>query len=59
MPETFIGTPLGLLISDKIIISPPLYNKAALLIYNDGRIDIRKVNSKNGITISKGKEIAN
>ncbi len=54
LPESLIGTPLGLLISDKKIVSPPLYNKAALLIFNDGKIDIRKVNSKNGITISKG-----
>jgi hypothetical protein len=55
LPESYIGSPLGLLVSDKRIISPPLYNKAALLIYNNGKLDIRKVNSKKGITISKGK----
>ncbi len=55
LPESYIGSPLGLLVSDKKIISPPLYNKAALLIQNNGKLDIRKVNSKKGISISRGK----
>ncbi len=55
LPESYIGSPLGLLVSDKKIISPPLYNKAALLIFSTGKIDIRKVNSNNGIIISRRK----
>jgi len=55
LPESYIGSPLGLLVSDNRIDSPPLYNKAALLIYSNGKLEIRKVNSKNGITVSRGK----
>lgn len=55
LPESYIGSPLGLLISDRKIVSPPLYNKAALLIYDSGKLDIKKVNSNNGISVSRGK----
>ncbi len=54
LPEYYIGSPLGLLISERKIISTPLYNKAALLIYQDGKLDIKRVTSANGITISEG-----
>lgn len=54
LPESYIGTPLGLLVSDKKIVCPPLYNKAALLIFSDGKLNITKVNSKNGITVTRG-----
>jgi hypothetical protein len=54
LPESYIGSPLGLIISDKKMISPPLFNKAALLIYNDGKIDIKRVNVKNGIFVRIG-----
>ncbi len=54
LPESYIGTPLGLLVTDKKIICPPLYNKAALLIFSDGKLNIRKVNSGNGITVTRG-----
>jgi len=54
LPESYIGSPLGLLISERKIISTPLYNKAALLIYQDGKLDIKRVTSANGITISEG-----
>jgi hypothetical protein len=55
LPESYIGSPLGLLVSDKKIISPPLYNKAALLIFKNGKLDIRKVSSNKGITVSRRK----
>ncbi|UCH14817.1 MAG: phosphodiester glycosidase family protein, partial [Bacteroidales bacterium] len=59
LPESYIGSPLGLLVSDKKIVSPPLYNKAALLIYDNGKIDIKKANSNNGISVSRGKTRVN
>jgi len=52
LPESYIGSPLGLLISENKVISAPLFNKAALLISRDGKLDIRRVNSSGGIIIS-------
>ena len=54
IPETYIGSPLGLLISDGTIICPPLFNKPALLIRDDGSVDIRRVSCARGIHIVIG-----
>ena len=54
LPETYIGSPLGLLIMDSKVFCPPLFNKPAFIIYKDGKVDIRKVNCKAGFII-KGK----
>ncbi len=51
LPESYIGSPLGLLISDKKIISTPLFNKPAILFYENGKIEIKRVNVKQGIKI--------
>jgi hypothetical protein len=51
LPETYIGSPLGLLIMNGQVACPPLFNKPAFIIYKDGKVDIRKVNSKTGIKI--------
>ena len=51
LPESYIGSPLGLIIAENSIICPPLFNKSALLIYKDGKIDIKRVHSGNGIKI--------
>ena len=55
LPDSYIGTPLGLLVSDKKVVSPPLYNKVAFMVNINGKPDIRRVNSKKGITVSRGK----
>jgi glycosyltransferase involved in cell wall biosynthesis len=55
LPETYIGSPLGLLIMNNKVFCPPLFNKPAFIIYKNGDVDIRKVNSKAGFII-KGKE---
>ena len=52
LPETYIGSPLGMLISDGKMLSPPLFNKPALLIHRDGTISIRRVNCKEGLHIA-------
>jgi len=58
LPESYIGSPLGLLISNKKIICPPLFNKPAFLIYPDGKIDIKLVSSREGFTVStEGKKL--
>lgn len=51
LPESYIGSPLGLLISNGKCLSTPLFNKPALLIYQSGKLDIERVNCKNGIRI--------
>lgn len=58
LPETYIGSPLGLLIMDKKVFCPPLFNKPAFIIYENGNVDIRKVNSKAGFKIiGKGNDL--
>jgi len=51
LPETYIGSPLGLLILNGQVKCPPLFNKPAFIIYKDGKIDIKKVNCKAGLKV--------
>ena len=53
LPETYIGSPLGLLIMNNKVFCPPLFNKPAFIIYKNGDVDIRKVNSKAGFIIKE------
>lgn len=52
LPETYIGSPLGMIISDGRVLSVPLFNKAAMLIYPDGKIRIDRVNISAGFSAS-------
>lgn len=52
LPESFVGCPQGLLISDGRLINPPLFNKPALLLDSGGNIRIENVSTKGGIRIS-------
>jgi hypothetical protein len=54
LPESYIGSPLGLIISSGQVICPPLFNKPAFLVYPDGRLDIRRVSCSQGIFVSDG-----
>lgn len=54
IPESYIGSPLGMIISDGKMLCPPLFNKAALLIYDEGRFEIKRVNSSKGFVIKMG-----
>jgi len=54
LPETYIGSPLGLIISDGEILCPPLFNKPALLVGNDGSLSIRRVNVRSDMRVSGG-----
>jgi len=57
LPETYIGSPLGLIISEGRMISAPLFNKPALLVNRNGSMDIRRVHCREGIGIkSEGQE---
>ena len=58
LAETYIGSPLGLLIAGGIMTSAPLFNKAALLVYKDGSMDIQRVNCSKGLRLKwRGHEI--
>ncbi len=54
LPESYIGSPLGLLITDGQVVCPPLFNKAALLIDNKGGMSVRKVCSNTGMLVKFG-----
>lgn len=54
LPESYIGSPLGLLVTEGTCLCPPLFNKAALLIDKAGRADIQRVNCSAGITLKMG-----
>jgi len=51
----YIGSPLGLVISNSDILSVPLYNKPAILFYQDGSVSIEQVRFNTGVEISVGK----
>ncbi len=51
LPEGYIGTPLGLLVCHGEVISPPLFNRPAMLVYDDGHLDIRRVSCLEGFTL--------
>ncbi len=51
IPENYEGSILGFVFADGFTNNPPLHNKAALMIDNDGKISIERVNINNGIRI--------
>lgn len=51
LPEKYIGSPLGLLIEDGKIISPPLFNKPALVFAKGGQVLIRDANLQQGFRV--------
>jgi hypothetical protein len=53
LPESYIGSPLGLLITDGKVLSAPLFNKPALVFTSKG-VDIFRVNCSKGICVSRG-----
>jgi exopolysaccharide biosynthesis protein len=54
IPERFIGSPLGLIISNGKVLSPPLYSKPAFLVNSNGRLEIKRVKCSKGLIITNG-----
>jgi hypothetical protein len=52
LPESYIGSPLGLIISDGEVVCPPLFNKPALMVGKDDSLTIRRVNVRSGFRVS-------
>ena len=59
LPETYIGSPLGLLIMNGEVKCPPLFNKPSFIIYKDGKVDIKLLNIENGFCISDKEKTLN
>jgi glycosyltransferase involved in cell wall biosynthesis len=51
LPESYIGSPLGLIISNGKLLSPPLFNKPAFLVGEDRKLSIRRVSCERGLTL--------
>lgn len=51
IPEIFVGSPLGLIISHGKVLSAPLFNKPAFVVMPDGLLRIERVNCSQGISI--------
>jgi len=51
LPEPYIGTPLGLIVSDGRVLCPPLYEKPALIVKADGSIEIRRITCAGGLRV--------
>jgi uncharacterized protein with ATP-grasp and redox domains len=43
LPEIYIGTPLGLVISERKILALPLYNKPAFILNSTGKISMKRI----------------
>ncbi len=53
LPESYIGSPLGLMIADKKVLSAPLFNKPAF-VFRGGKLSVQRVSSSVGISVSRG-----
>ena len=52
LPESYIGSPLGLIISNGQVLCPPLYNKPAFMVDQTGRLALRRVTCGGGLAVA-------
>ncbi|MBT3235266.1 MAG: hypothetical protein HN353_04890 [Bdellovibrionales bacterium] len=52
LPSDYIGSPLGLVVQNGEVLSLPLYNKAAMLISDQGEVTFKRVNLEQGLTVT-------
>jgi len=57
LPESYIGSPLGLIISKGRLLSPPLFNKPAFLVGADRKLSICRVSCELGLTIKGNRTV--
>lgn len=57
LPESYIGSPLGLVVNEGEVKCPPLFNKPALFVDKNGIPDIGRNNCSRGLTISGGDSV--
>lgn len=53
LPESYIGSPLGLLTTNQKMVSAPLFNKPAI-VFKDNQVNILRVNCSKGVIVSRG-----
>lgn len=51
LPESYIGSPMGMIITGGKILSPPLFYKPAFLVDREGDMSIRRIGLSEGITL--------
>ena len=51
LPESYIGSPLGLIVADGRVKSPPLFNKPAFVVGRDHSLAVRRVSCASGLRI--------
>ena len=59
LPESYVGSPLGLIVSKGVLLSAPLFNKPALLVGNDRSLSIRRVNCAAGMRVRGARSTIN
>jgi hypothetical protein len=57
LPESYIGSPLGLIISEGRVLSPPLFGKPAFIVGDDRSLGIRRVSCAEGLTVRAGRSV--
>ncbi|MCP5060411.1 MAG: glycosyltransferase [bacterium] len=54
LPESYIGSPLGMIVEDGRVLCPPLYAKPAFLVHASGALEIRRVGCGGGLEVALG-----
>jgi glycosyltransferase involved in cell wall biosynthesis len=57
LPETYIGSPLGLIVSEGRVLSPPLFDKPAFIVSKDRSLGIRRVSCAAGLSARIGRVV--
>jgi len=50
LPESYIGSPLGLVVSKGEVLSPPLFDKPSFVVSEDGALEIRRISNAEGFS---------
>ncbi len=57
LPESYIGSPLGLIVSQGRVLSPPLFDKPAFIVSEGRSLGIRRVSCMLGLSARLGRVI--
>jgi len=57
LPESYIGSPLGLVVSKGEVLSPPLFDKPSFVVSEDGSLEIRRISNAEGFSAGLDSQI--
>ena len=57
LPESYIGSPLGLVVSQGRVLSPPLFDKPAFVVSEDRSLGIHRVSCASGLSARFGRAV--